>query len=61
MKGFTLLETIIYMALFSFMLTSIFGSIFYMQDIAARSRIAAGELLRSLNAEDSEDYGTHAL
>lgn len=61
MKGFTLIETVVYLALLSFMLANLFGALTLLHDSAARSRRSAEVLLHSLNATDSADYGTHPI
>lgn len=61
MRGFTLIEVLIYMAILAFMLTGLFSSAIFLHDSVLRSERAAFALLEFLNERDSEDYGMHEI
>lgn len=59
MKGFSLLEIILYMALMLIMFTGLFTSVFFLHDSMLQSGRAATSLIELLNARDAADIGTH--
>jgi len=61
MKGFSLLEILIYISLTSFMLSGLFASAAFLHDSMLRSKREAIEMLDTLNARDAADIGTHDL
>lgn len=56
MRGFTLIETLVYLAIYSLMLTGLFSAIALLHDQARASRASAESLLRSLNERDAQDH-----
>lgn len=61
MRGFTLLEILLYLALFSFTVSGAFLSIAYIHDTARVTEEKAIELLRMLNMRDMRDRGNHSF
>ncbi len=61
MRGFSLLEIVLYLALFTFMLTGLFVSAAFLHDSMQHSKVEAVQLLESMNARDASDIGTHEL
>lgn len=61
MRGFSLLETILYIALLSLMFTGFITSALFLHDALVRSGHTASDLLDSLNARDAADIGVHSF
>lgn len=59
MKGFSLLETILYMGLLSLMFTGLITSTLFLHDSMVKNGQAASALLDLLNERDASDIGIH--
>jgi type II secretory pathway pseudopilin PulG len=61
MKGFTLLEVLLYTSLFSIIMTGLFISTALLQDTGTEVRMITAKIQALMSAADGADEGVHVL